>query len=274
MDKVVERIFSQPRTNGEPLTGEVRERGLWCRCLGVRSLGAPKRLDRVRIIDDRRPEKSCKRKIDHVFFPYAPRLRHILLSPHQELRVEFRDIKDCFYVFGVSQTRLTELIIAPRIPREWLGDLGRVDLDEVIPSPRRTVDGGLSQSQTRTCHFGARTLPACSRRCDHGRSQCGLCGTPAAVRRGAQRRRSAHPRAAVPAVLHIRFGDVCIDDLFLIVEFSKTPLGGQEPADASCRPTPQESGQSFLWEIRQCNNGRSLGRRSCRRQSRDSGLSS
>ena len=78
---------------------------------------------RDRFIGDRRRQNEKERLIHRVCLPYAPRLKRILLKNGYSLRLNLRDVRDCFYLFQVDDKRLKRQIIGPRVPESWFSDI-------------------------------------------------------------------------------------------------------------------------------------------------------
>lgn len=76
-----------------------------------------------RFIGDRRPQNFVERQVRKPFLPYAPRLRRLRLRPGEVALIYARDLRHCFYVYGVGEERLARQVIGPRIPRSWLTSL-------------------------------------------------------------------------------------------------------------------------------------------------------
>ena len=78
---------------------------------------------RNRFIGDRRGQNEKERLIHRACLLYAPRLKRILLKNGYSLRLNLRDVRDCFYLLQVDDQRLKRQIIGPRVPEDWFSDL-------------------------------------------------------------------------------------------------------------------------------------------------------
>ena len=98
--------------------------------LAAGAFAVAKNQDKDRLIGDRRPCNVVESRKGVAKLPCAPRLRRLLIQKHQIARVSFRDISDCFYVFGVDEERLHRQVVGPRVPRSWFHDLENNEIDE------------------------------------------------------------------------------------------------------------------------------------------------
>ena len=84
---------------------------------------------RDRFIGGRRRQNEKERLIHRACLPYAPRLKRILLKNGYRLRLNLRDVRDCFYLFQVVDEHLERQIIGPRVLEDWFTDLDNESKD-------------------------------------------------------------------------------------------------------------------------------------------------
>ena len=84
---------------------------------------------RDRFIGDRRRQDQKERLIHRACLPYAPRLKRILLKNGYSLRLNLRNVCDCFYLFQVDDKRLKRQVIGPNMPEDWFADLDNESKD-------------------------------------------------------------------------------------------------------------------------------------------------
>ena len=90
-----------------------------------------KDLEKDRLIGDRRPLNATESIVADPDLPYLPRLGRWLLKPDGVLRAHSRDLRDFYYQLRVPDERLPRQAVGPRVPRSWLQQLARTDLDYV-----------------------------------------------------------------------------------------------------------------------------------------------
>ena len=70
---------------------------------------------RDRFIGDRRRQNGKERLIHRACLQYAPRLERVLLKNGYSLRLNLRDVRDCFYLFQVDEERLKRDPKCPKV---------------------------------------------------------------------------------------------------------------------------------------------------------------
>lgn len=75
-----------------------------------------------RLIGDCRPRNAMERQARPPLLPFGPRILRMRLLHDEGLHAQTRDLRHCFYLWGVSAPRYKQMV-GPRIPVAWLEDL-------------------------------------------------------------------------------------------------------------------------------------------------------
>lgn len=90
---------------------------------------ARKSLGEDRLIGDWRPRNALGEQAIPPMFPFGPRLKSLMFRRGEGLHAQTRDLRHCFYLWGVGPGRLRKQAIGPRIPAAWLEGLHDEELD-------------------------------------------------------------------------------------------------------------------------------------------------